>query len=155
MSQGDTTASGEPATPKFAIRPTDDPTYDVDPGKGWVLFAGVMLGVFGVLNILYGIAAISDSTFYVQDVKYVIGSLNLWGWFLTVIGIGQVVVAIGIFRAAEWARWLGIAFAAANMIVQFLVMPAYPVWAIIVFFVDVIIVFGLLNYGGRDRRSLA
>ena len=34
-------------------------------------------------------------------------------------------------------------------------MPAYPLWAVMVFMVDVIIVFGLLSYGGRDRRSLA
>jgi hypothetical protein len=29
------------------------------------------------------------------------------------------------------------------------------VWAIMVFFVDVIIIFGLLTYGGRDRHNLA
>ena len=34
-------------------------------------------------------------------------------------------------------------------------MPAYPLWAVMVFMVDVIIVFGLLSYGGRDRHSLA
>ena len=55
----------------------------------------------------------------------------------------------------EWGRWLGIAFATINGFIQFLVMPAYPLWAVMVFMVDVIIVFGLLTYGGRDRHSLA
>jgi hypothetical protein len=141
--------------PRFATRPADDPTYDVDPGHGWVLFAGVMLMIIGVLNLVYGIAAIGDSQFYVRDVKYVIGDLKTWGWFLTILGAVQVITAIGVFRASEAARWLGIGFAAANMIVQFLVLPAQPVWAIMVFFIDVIIIFGLLTYGGRDRHNLA
>jgi hypothetical protein len=55
----------------------------------------------------------------------------------------------------EGGRWLGIAFAALNAFLQFLVLPAHPVWALMVFFVDIIIVFGLLTYGGRDRWSLA
>jgi hypothetical protein len=141
--------------PRFENRPADDPTYDVDPGRGWVLFAGVMLSIVGALNIVYGIAAIDNSQFYVHDIKYVVGDLKTWGWFLTVLGAVQVVTAIGVFRASEAARWLAIGFAAANMIVQFLVLPAQPLWAIMVFFIDVIIIFGLLSYGGRDRHNLA
>ena len=45
-------------------------------------------------------------------------------------------------------------FAGANMLVQALVLPAQPVWAIMIFFVDVIIIFGLLTFGGRDRHNL-
>lgn len=142
-------------SPRFTARPADDPTYDVDPGKGWVLFAGIMLGVVGVLNLIYGIGAISDSRFYVRDVAYVLGDLNTWGWFLTIIGAAQLVASVGVFMATEWGRWLGIAFATVNLFVQFLVMPAYPLWAVMVLMVDVIIIFGLMNYGGRDRHSLA
>jgi hypothetical protein len=150
----DTTPSAVRTPPQFAQRSADDPTYDVDPGRGWVLFAGVMLSVVGVLNLAYGIAAIDNSTFFVRDVKYVLADLNTWGWFLTVLGVGQVLAAIGVFRASELARWVGIGFAAVNMLVQFFVLPAQPVWAIMVFFVDVIIIFGLVTYGGRDRHSL-
>ena len=112
------------ATPRFTARPADDPTYDVDPGKGWVLFAGIMLGLVGVLNVIYGIGAISDSRFYVRDVAYVLGDLNTWGWFLTVVGAVQLIASAGVFMNTEWGRWLGIAFAAINGFIQFLVMPA-------------------------------
>jgi hypothetical protein len=155
MPDGDITATPERKQPRFTTRPADDPTYDVDPGRGWVLFAGVMLAIVGVLNVVFGIGAVDDSQFYVNNVEFVLGGLSTWGWFLIVVGVVQAVVAIGVWRASETARWLGIGFACANMIVQFFVLPAYPVWAIMVFFVDVIIVFGLLHYGGRDRWSLA
>ena len=155
MSDRETTGTAVPGQPRIAIRPADDPTYDVDPGHGYVLFAGLMLAIVGVLNVAYGIAAISDSQFHQRDVTLVLSTLHTWGWALTVIGVVQVVVAIGVWRASEAARWLGILFAAANIIVQFLVLPAHPGWALIVFFVDVTIVFSLLTYGGRDRWSLA
>jgi hypothetical protein len=155
MSDGQSTPTAPATQPRIAVRPADDPAYQVDPGHGWVLFAGLMLALVGVLNIVYGIAAVSNSKFYVRDVTFVLGNLNTWGWCLIVLGAVQLVVAVGIWRASEAARWLGVAFAAANMIVQFFVLPAHPAWALMVFFVDVIVIFGLLTYGGRDRWSLA
>jgi hypothetical protein len=39
--------------------------------------------------------------------------------------------------------------------VQFFALPAQPAWAIMVFFIDVIVIFGLVRYGGSDRWSLS
>jgi hypothetical protein len=140
--------------PQIAIRPADDPTYDVDPGRGWILFAGIALGLAGVLNVVYGIGAIGDSQFYVRDAEYVLGNLHTWGWLMLVVGAIQVIVAFGIWAATEWGRWLGILAALVNMFIQFLVLPARPGLAVIVFMIDVIVVYGLLTYGGRDRHNL-
>ena len=155
MPEGDTTATTSRTAPRFTPRAADDPTYDVDPGKGWILFAGIMLAIIGTINVVFGIAAVSDSEFYVRDVEFVISGLKTWGWFLIVIGAAQLLTAVGVFRLSEAARWAGIAFASANIIVQFLVLPAHPVSALMIVFVDIIIIFGLLTYGGRDRHSLA
>jgi hypothetical protein len=40
------------------------------PGGGWLLFAGIMVVVAGVLNIIYGIAAIDNATFFINDAKF-------------------------------------------------------------------------------------
>ncbi len=101
MPDRDTTATAAGPQGRLTPRPADDPTYHVDPGKGWVLFAGIMLALIGALNVAYGIAAISDSTFYVRNVQFIIADLKTFGWFLTVIGAIQVVVAIGIWRESE------------------------------------------------------
>ncbi|HLM19631.1 MAG TPA: hypothetical protein VK549_17535, partial [Acidimicrobiia bacterium] len=65
-----------------------DTTYDDDRGDSWVMFAGIMLALVGLLNIVYGIAAIDDSTFFTANAKYVITDLNTWGW--VVLGVGAV-----------------------------------------------------------------
>jgi hypothetical protein len=135
---------------------TADPsTYDVDPGRGWILFAGSMLSLVGVLNVVYGIAGISNSKVFVRGVEYVIGDLKTWGWLLLITGIVQIAVAFGVWAAAEWARWLGVLIAAANMFIQFMLFAARPGLHILLFFVDVIVIYGLLTYGGRDRDSLS
>lgn len=135
-------------------RLADEASYHVDPGRGWVLFAGVMLGLLGVLNLVYGIGAVSDATFLVRDIEVVITDLRAWGWFLIVIGAVQLAAAVGIFMNSDLARWVGVCFGGANLIVQFFVMSAHPGWAIMVIFIDIIVIFGLLNYGGSDRRAL-
>src|SRR3954454_11568149 len=40
--------------------------------SGWVTFAAVLLMMAGALNVIYGIAAIGDSRFFVQDTRYII-----------------------------------------------------------------------------------
>ncbi|HET6546882.1 MAG TPA: DUF2127 domain-containing protein [Solirubrobacter sp.] len=154
MPNGDSAATAGPAQRRFVPRPADDPTYHVDPGRGWLLFAGIMLGVVGFLNVVYGIAAIGDSRFYVRGVEYVIGDLNTWGWILTVVGALQLAAAFGVWRQTEWGRWLGITLAGGNAIIQMLMIPAHPLWSVMVFAVDIIIIFGLASFGGRDRYSL-
>jgi uncharacterized membrane protein (DUF2068 family) len=134
-------------------RRRDDPYY-VDPGRGWILFSGIMLAVLGALNVSHGIAAVTDSTFFVADAKFVFANLNTWGWILTIVGVVQLVAAYGVWAATEWGRWLGIALVSINIIVQFFILPAAPVWAVMVFSIDVIVLYGLASYGGKDRWSL-
>ena len=56
-----------------------DAVYDEDRGLGWIVFAGIMLSIVGILNIVYGIAAIDDANFYAAGANYVITDLNTWG----------------------------------------------------------------------------
>jgi hypothetical protein len=134
-----------------SARPSAQTGAPVDEGRGygWVLFAGTMLAIVGVLNFVYGIAAISDSKFYVQDAKFIISNLNTWGWFLVIVGAVQVVSAVGIWAQAAGARWVGIISAGVNAIVQMLAISGYPFLSLALFAIDILIIYGLLAYGRR------
>lgn len=118
-------------------------------GAGWVLFAGIMMAVVSVLNIIYGIAAIGDSSFFVNDQKYIISNLNTWGWVTLGIGAIQMLAAFSIWNGRAFGRWLGIAMAAASSIAALLSIPAYPFWSLAIFAVDIMIIYGLAAYGGQ------
>jgi hypothetical protein len=128
---------------------------DDEAGYGLVTFAGVMLTIAATLNTLYGIAAIDGAHFYVQDARYVFGDLNTWGWFLLALGIAQFFAAFAIWRGAAWGRWFGVACASVNAILQTLWIPAYPILAMTILTLDIIVIYGLLAYGGRRRAARA
>lgn len=142
------TTTGGPAT---SSRPA---AYDAEPsGYGWVVFAGTMLALVGTLNFIYGIAAVSNSKFFVRDVTYVISDLNTWGWFLLTLGVIQFIAAFGIWASTEWGRWIGVASAGINAIVQMLFIPAYPFLSVALFATDLLIIYGLIAYGGRQSAD--
>lgn len=124
-----------------------------EQGYGLVTFAGVMIAIASVLNMLYGIAAIGRAHFYVQDARYVFGDLNMWGWFLLALGIMQLFAAAGIWRGASWARWFGVACASVNAVLQTLFIPAAPVLAMTILALDITVIYGLLVYGGRRAHA--
>jgi hypothetical protein len=129
--------------------------YDDQAGYGLVTFAGVMLVIAATLNVLYGIAAIDKANFFVNDAKYVFGNLNTWGWFLVALGVLQYFAAFAIWRGTGWGRWFGVACASINAILQTLWIPAYPVLAMTILTLDIIVIYGLLAYGGRRRAARA
>jgi hypothetical protein len=123
-------------------------------GEGWVSFAGIMIAIVGVLNFIYGIAAISNSHFYVREATYIISGLNTWGWVLMITGIIQFCAAIAIFGHVEWGRWIGILTASINAIIQLIFIPAYPFGSLALFALDILIIYGLVAYGGRQSRTV-
>ena len=111
--------------------------------SGWWVFAGVLLLVAGVLNIVYGLAAIGDSKFFAENVEFILSSLNTWGWIILIIGVLELVAAFSLFSGGEFGRWFGIFIASLNAIGALLSIPAYPFWSLAVFALAIIIIYKL------------
>jgi hypothetical protein len=141
------------ATTSVGQEQRSTPASGADPvaGGGWLLFAGIMIMILGVLNILWGIAAIDDSRFFVADRQFILSGLNTWGWVMLAVGVLQVAAALSIWRGGAFGRWFGITVAAGNAIATLLAIGAYPYWSLAIFAVDVLVIYGLATYGG-DRR---
>jgi len=123
-------------------------------GAGWVLFAGIMIMMVGALNIVWGIAAIDSSRFFIADTRFILSGLSTWGWVMLIIGALQVAAALSIWAGGTFGRWFGIAVAACNALAALLAIPAYPYWSLAIFAVDILVIYGLATYGG-DRRVAA
>jgi hypothetical protein len=145
-----TTAPRAPAAPAGRV----DTSRDPDRGYGWVVFAGSMLMLVGTVNLIYGIAAISNSKFYVGNASYVIGDLNTWGWVMVCLGAIQLLASLGLFTGNQLARWLGILSAGANAVVQMLAISGAPFLALTLFTVDILVLYGLIAYGYKRTQSL-
>jgi hypothetical protein len=124
-------------------------------GRGRAAFAAVLLMIGGVLNIIYGIAAIGNSHFFVHNTHYVFGSLKTWGWIALILGIAQIVASMSLFAGNEFGRWFGIAFGSLAAIDALLSIPAYPLWSLALFALSIWIVYGLAIYEEPDRAAPA
>ncbi|HMJ36673.1 MAG TPA: hypothetical protein VK501_22400 [Baekduia sp.] len=131
--------------------PTGRPAVDEPSGAGWVLFAGMMLTLLSILNLIYGIGAIADSSFFVNDARYVIGDLNTYGWIMVGLGALQMGAAFSIWNGNSFGVWFGIAVASVNAIGALLSIPSYPFLSMAIFAVDILVIYGLAAYGGQHR----
>jgi hypothetical protein len=114
---------------------------------GRATFAAVLLIVGGVLNIIYGIAAIGNSSFFAHNTHYVFASLKGWGWITLILGILEILASMSLFGGGEYGRWFAIAVGALAAIDALLSIPAYPLWSIAIFALSLWIIQGLLIYG--------
>jgi hypothetical protein len=147
MTSYDTGADAAPAA-----NPRDDGYTDI-PGTGLVGFAALMLGLVGAWNVIEGMLAIGDSRVYVADSVFVFSDLNTWGWIILLLGTGQLLASLSLLAGSELGRWFGIAFAMLSAIGQLFFMTAYPLWAVTVLAIDIVIIYALSMYGGKRLRT--
>ena len=124
-------------------------------GYGLVLFASILLVVVGCFNLIQGIAAIANSHVFVANAHYVVGNLRAWGWITLIIGVLQLLAAVGVLAGNQLARWFAVAVLCLNAIDQMFFIPAYPFWALTIIAVDVVAIYGLCAYGSRANLEAA
>lgn len=110
----------------------------------WAVFAGVILFVLGFLNFFWGLAAIlEDENLIVGGNGAIIVDLTAWGWASLILGAIQVLVAMGLFAARDWARWTAVFFAALAAIGQIGIVTAFPIWSLIVIVLAILVIYHL------------
>ena len=124
-------------------------------GYGLVLFASILLVVIACFNLIYGIAAIANSHVFTAHAHYVFGNLKTWGWITLIIGILQLLAALGVLAGNQVARWFAVVVLGLNAIDQMFFISAYPFWSVIIIAMDVVALYGLCAYGSRRNLEAA
>ena len=112
--------------------------------SGWAVFAGAVLITLGFLNLFWGLAAIIDDTnVIVGGNGVIIADVTAWGWATLIVGIIQVLTGLALFAVKQWARWVGILFAALAVIGQIGIVTAFPIWSLIVIALGILVIYNL------------
>jgi hypothetical protein len=113
-----------------------------ESSEGWAVFVAVYLMIAGVLNVIWGIAALENKSYFVSG-GLLWSELNTWGWVAIIVGAIQVLGA-GLV-AARYAAGAVIAavLAFCGIILNFLSIGAYPVWSAILLVVDAMIIWAV------------
>jgi hypothetical protein len=116
-------------------------------GAGSAVFASILLMVAGTVNIIYGIAAIADSSFFANSTRYVFSNLNTWGWITLLLGITAIGAGASVVRGGVFGRTVGIFIASITAIGALLsVGGAFPFWSLGVFAICIVVIHGLSVY---------
>jgi hypothetical protein len=132
-----------------AGRSKETAVNDTTQGAGWVVFAGIMILIAGVLNCIWGIAAIDKASFFIEDERYIVSDLSTWGWIILIVGVLQLFAAFSIWAGGTYGRLVGIVSASLGAIGALLSIPGFPLWSLAVFFLNILVIYGLAAYGGQ------
>jgi hypothetical protein len=97
-------------------------------GSGWVGFAGAYLMVTGLLNLIWGVTALSKKSYFVEG-GLVWSDLSLWGWLAIIVAVIQFTVGGLLFARKAVGMLMAIVVAMCGIFLNFLSIGAYPVWS--------------------------
>jgi len=124
-----------------------------DRVTGWWIFAGILLFIGGILNIIWGIAAIGESHFFVGNYHFIISELKTWGWITLIIGVIELVAGFSLFAGGEFGRWIGIIAAALAAINALFDITVQPFWALCVFILAIVILYELAKAPAAQTQA--
>jgi hypothetical protein len=110
---------------------TTRPAYGGDPDPtawtGWVVFASFMMIMVGSFQAIEGLVALFDD-----------------GWYH--------VTRNGLLVEADYTVWGWTHLAAISALVNLAFIEAYPIWAVLIITIDVLVIYALVVHG-RELRS--
>ncbi|MEV4870017.1 hypothetical protein [Streptomyces syringium] len=112
--------------------------------SGWTAFAAILMVFGGLMAIFQGISAIAKDNVFVATRDYAFQfSLTGWGWVHLILGIVVMLAGFALFKGAMWARVTGVLLAGLSMIANFMWLPYYPLWALVLLAIDVFVIWAL------------
>ena len=114
---------------------------------GLAVFAGALMIVSGVGAVFQGVAAVVNDEIFASTPQYVFAfDLTSWGWGHLFLGALVGLAGVAVIRGQAWGRFVGIALVALSLIVNFMFLPHYPLWAMVTIGLDVAIIWALWVY---------
>jgi hypothetical protein len=115
--------------------------------SGIVTFAGVLALIIGVFNAIAGISAIAeDDAFKKQFTEVLFGiDITVWGWVWLGIGALQVLTGYLILVRHPIGLMFGVAWAVVSATLTVFSIFTYPLYAILVLALEVLIIYSLLE----------
>ena len=115
---------------------------------GGITFAGPMLILIGMFQVIDGIAAIANDEFFLVGQNYTFNlDTSAWGWIHLLLGIGLIIAGWSIFAGRTWAAVVALTLAMLSAVANFFFIPYYPFWAILIIALNCWVIWSLTRPG--------
>ena len=119
---------------------------------GFILFAAIMMIMVGVFQAIQGLVGIFENEFYVATRNYLFQfDATTWGWIHLLLGLLVAFAGWGLFSGRTWARTVAIILAVLSAMANFLFIPYYPFWSLLLITLDIFVIWAVAAHGGALR----
>jgi hypothetical protein len=119
---------------------------------GLILFAAILMIMSGTFQAIQGVIAIFENEFYVATRNYLFQfDATTWGWIHLIGGLIVAFAGWGLLSGRTWARAVAIILAVLSAIVNFLFIPYYPFWSLLIITLDIFVIWAVAAHGGDLR----
>jgi hypothetical protein len=114
---------------------------------GVTVFASVVLVLMGIFHIIEGVAAIVDGTLYGAPENYSLDiGVKTWGWLQLTAGIVVLFSGFFLMSGDRYARGVAYVVVLLSALGNFVSIPYYPVWSVVLIGLDVVVLWALSTY---------
>ena len=149
---GTTSMSGGGST---VPRHSTEAQSEVTGWVGWIVFAGTMMAMLGVLHMFEGIVALFRNTQVVFPTSglAIQVSYTQWGWLQIIAGALVLATGLALFTGRTWARTLGVILVFASVLVNFAWVNVYPFWSLTLLAIDFLVIYAIIAHGGEMKAA--
>jgi|1186.fasta_scaffold1181153_2 hypothetical protein len=152
FSRGDTRSDWQAEAGVRPSPPGERPT-------GWaglLVFAGVMLALLGLLQLMAGLTALFREDFYAVGSSGLLihVSYDVWGWGLLALGAVSIFAASLLLRGNMFGRVLAAIIAVVSAVFHLAFLSAYPWWSVVAIAFNVFVLYAITAHGAelKSRR---
>jgi hypothetical protein len=111
------------------------------------VFAGSLMLMVGIFQFIQGLVALVEDEFYVDVADYTFKfDVTTWGWIHVILGAVVALAGLFIFSGNVAARAVGIFLAVLAAIANFLWIPYYPIWSLLIIALCIFVIWGLSTF---------
>jgi hypothetical protein len=122
---------------------------------GFILFAAIMMIMAGVFQAIQGLVGIFENEFYVATRNYLFQfDATTWGWIHLLVGLLVAFAGWGLLSGRTWARVVALTVVLLSALANFLWLPYYPFWALLLITLDIFVIWAITAHGGDLREPV-
>lgn len=143
-------ASTPPVATETRTEAPPEPSPEVWGGDYYI--GGILTIVSGLASIFMGVTALISASFYnnVPNFPFYYSTRSR-GITLLVIGAVVLLLGVALLARVQWARIGAIVAVVCSALANFIFLPYYPFWSVIVIALNVVIIWQLARKG--DNRQ--
>jgi hypothetical protein len=119
--------------------------------QGWAAVGAILMVIVGGFKAISGFIGLFNDEWLVRGYNgYYFVDISALAWWYLVVGVILVLAGLAVMGGRAWGRWVGVFAAGIAIISEFLWLPVYPLWSILLITMYVFIIIGLIAVGSEE-----